>query len=575
MIKKIFAIFTPEDRTKIYVLIIFLCVAAIFEVFGMFWIMSFVSIIQSPDIIENNRWPKLAYDLLHASSYNNFVILVGLLILTFYMLKNISVSCIIYWQSNFLARAESELATNLLSNYLSMPYENYLQRNNAELVNNATMGTSMLFAGLLTPCFILISDALIVAAILALLIYVAPVAMLATIVTIGICATFFYVMLRGRFKNLGKLVQYHREEMFQLVKKSLSSMKEMTVLQRKEFFVSRVCKHSHEIRDQQACYEAVKQLPRLILESFGMILLVITSIILIKQKIDLLPNIFLFVIAAFRLIPAINRIISSATKVRYYNHTLDVLYKELSQENSGFRIQEGSEQVSGLSSHKPFINEILIKDISYAYTGSETQVLANMNLVIKKGSSVGIIGASGSGKSTLVDILLGLLVPQNGQVLVDGVDIRHNLAEWRRHISYIPQIVCILDDTIKRNIALSIPDEQIDEILVWDSLRKAQADVFIREMEGGLETVVGENGFRLSSDQRQRIGIARALYNKPDILILDESTTELDAETEAQICETFKEIAQDATVFAISCQPALIEIVDRIYKIEGGKLVAR
>lgn len=567
MIHKIFSLFQAGDKGKIYTLILLLFVAAILEMVGVGMIMPFIYIIQSPTLIEQNKWFKLIYAFFQASSYTNFVILCSLIILAFYMVKNIAAGWIIYWQSKFLAKAESELSVGLLNKYLSMPYEKYLSRNTAELVNNTTMETSMLFAGLVKPFFIVISDTLVVVAILLLLISISPAATLAAITTIGICSCLFYMMLRKRLKNLGRMRQHHREKMVQWVNQSLGSIKEIIILGRKDFFVNRFWNHAYEMIGQQTFYETVTQLPRLIIESFGVIVLVIITIILLGQQGDFLPTISLFAMAAFRLMPAINRITASATKVRYYSHTLSTLYDDLAGQ-----IPLINDKTKNHSIPISFQKEILIQNISYAYPGTEVQVLQNMNLVIKKGDSVGIIGASGSGKSTLVDILLGLLPPGHGQVIVDGVDINKNLSAWRKQISYMPQTIYLTDDTIKRNIALGIPDDQIDENLIWESLQKAQLDSFVYQLENKLETVVGERGSRLSGGQRQRIGIARALYNKPDILILDEATTGLDPETETRICDTLKDIAKNITIIAISHQPALITIANKVYRMSDGKL---
>lgn len=570
MIKNFFALFKAEDKGTIYAITFFLCIAALLEMVGVGLIMPFIALIQSPELVQNNKWAKLAYDASHASSYNSFIIFCSIFILVFYTFKNIAIGWVIYWQSKFLARAESELAVSLLNNYLSMPYEQYLSRNTAELVNNTTMETTMVFTGLVKPLFIVISDALVVLAIMLMLIAISPYATLAAVATIGICSGMFYMLLRSRLKNLGRLRQHHREKMVQWVNQSLGSMKEILVLGRKEFFVNQFWKHAFEMIGQMTFYETVTQLPRLIIESFGVIVLVVITIILLQQQGDFLPTIALFAMAAFRLMPAINRITSSATKVRYYTHTMDVICRDLGKWSavSGAETQA----TNAVRNHKPFAKEILIQDISYSYPGTETQVLQGMNLVIKKGDSVGIIGPSGSGKSTLVDILLGLLPPQHGKILVDGADMRNDILGWRRNISYMPQVVYLMDDTIKRNVALGVPDDKIDESLVWESLKKAQADEFVRAQQDGLETFVGERGSRLSGGQRQRIGIARALYNQPEILILDEATTALDPETEQRICNTLKEIARDITIIAISHQPALIDIADRVYRMEKGKL---
>jgi ABC-type multidrug transport system fused ATPase/permease subunit len=567
MMHKLFSLFKAEDKVEIYALIFALFVSAMLEMIGVSLIMPFIAIIQSPDMIDQNKYAKLTYEITHASSYNNFIIYCSLIILVFYLLKNVAVGWVIYWQSKFLAKAESEISANLLSKYLVMPYEQFLSRNTAQLVNNVTMETAMLFAGLIKPLFIVISDTLVVIAILFLLVYIAPAATMAAMGATGICAVVFYVMLRERLKTLGKERLHHREQMIQWVNQSLGSLKEIIVLGRKDFFINAFWKHAYEMIGQQTFYETVTQLPRIIIESFGVIVLVVITIILLHQQGEFLPTIAVFAMAAFRLMPAINRITASATKVRYYTQTLNVIYDD-------FQIQSAAQPVAAITDKiaKKFQDEIILQDVCYSYPATEKQVLQNINLSVKKGDSVGIIGQSGAGKSTLVDILLGLLPAQNGQIMVDGIDIQQDIIGWRRHISYMPQVVYLTDDTIKRNVALGIPDDEIDEALVWESLKKAQADEFVRSQESGLETLVGERGSRLSGGQRQRIGIARALYNQPDILILDEATTALDPETEKRICNTLTEIAKDITIIAISHQPALIAIADKVYRMEKGKL---
>jgi ABC-type multidrug transport system fused ATPase/permease subunit len=568
MIQKLFSLFKPEDKVEIYALIFALFVSAMLEMVGVALIMPFIAIIQSPDIIEQNKYLKLTYEITHASSHNGFIILCSIIILAFYILKNIAVGWIIYWQSKFLAVAESELAATLLRKYLAMPYEQFLSRNTAQLVNNVTMETCMLFSSLIKPLFIVISDTLVVVAILFLLVYIAPGATMAAIGATGICSVVFYITLRKRLKKLGTQRLHHKEQMIQWVNQSFGSLKEIIVFGRKDFFINSFWKHAYEMIGQQTFYETVIQLPRIIIESFGVIVLVIITIILLQQPGDFLPVISLFAMAAFRLMPAINRVTSSATKVRYYTHTMNILCSDLMIEPSHKILEDASRTAT-----QKFKNDITLNDICYSYPNIEKQVLKNINLSIKKGDSVGIIGQSGAGKSTLVDILLGLLPASQGKIMVDGVDIQQDVAAWRKHISYMPQVVYLTDDTIKRNVALGIPDDEIDEKLVWESLKKAQADEFVLAGEKGLETFVGERGSHLSGGQRQRIGIARALYNQPDILILDEATTGLDPETEARICATLKEIARDITIIAISHQPALIDIADKVYKMEGGRLV--
>jgi ABC-type bacteriocin/lantibiotic exporter with double-glycine peptidase domain len=341
-------------------------------------------------------------------------------------------------------------------------------------------------------------------------------------------------------------------------------MKEITVMGRKKFFEDSFTDHASKMAKSQTFYETVIQLPRVVIESFGVIMLIIIMIILMNQGGNFIPTLSLFAMAAFRLMPSINRATACATKVRYYTKTLSNLHKDLETNET--------EQKKSNTSKIKFNNEINLNNLTFSYPNTNQEILSNLSLTIKKGSSIGIIGSSGEGKSTLVDIILGLMPLDKGEVSVDGINIRENIKDWHRHISYMPQTVYLTDDTIKHNVALGLNDEEIDENYIWQCLEKAQLADKVKSMPEGLNTMVGEQGTKLSGGQRQRIGIARALYNKPEVLILDEATTALDPETEDKICKTLKEISSDITIIAISHQPKLISITDEVYKLSNGRL---
>ncbi len=568
MIRKILSLIGNENKGKVYFLICCLFAEALLEMLGVGIILPFITTIQNPDLIHENRYLKLVYNYIGINSFSNFIMLFSVVILLFYLIKNSIIGYTIFWQSRFLASMEAGIATNLLSKYLGMDYEKYLSRNTANLINNISIELPLIFAGLIKPFFILISDSLIVFLILSLLIFIAPEATLAAIITIGSAAFLFYFTFRNRLKNVGKIRQENREKMVKWVGQGFGGLKELTILNRKQSFIDNFALHAQELIGIQTFSETTSLLPRIIIETFGVLVLVVITLILLQEPKNFLPIIALFAMAAFRMMPAISRITSSLTKVRYYSHSLNNIlndYTTISSTKTDVEIEDAKLKFS-------FNNVITIQSLTYSYPNTQKNVVNNINLEIKKGQSVGIIGPSGSGKSTFVDILLGLLPPQNGSILVDGIDIRNHIKQWHKLISYMPQAIYLTDDSIKRNVAIGVEDNKIDESLVWECLEKAQADEFVRNQPNGLETFVGERGARLSGGQRQRIGIARALYNQPKILILDEATSALDPEVESKICNTLQLLAKEITIIAISHQKKLISIADKVYNMVDGNL---
>jgi ABC-type multidrug transport system fused ATPase/permease subunit len=283
-----------------------------------------------------------------------------------------------------------------------------------------------------------------------------------------------------------------------------------------------------------------------------------------KDVSEIVPVLSLFGVAAFRLLPSANQLLLSIQTIRFAQPRLLSLY-----EDSKLVHQIDSSTDSSLK----FVEEIRIRDLSFTYDAVIEPALSSVNLVVRRGEAVGIIGSSGSGKSTLVDVLLGLLQPSGGQMLVDKQDIQTNLRSWQNQIGYVPQTIFLTDDSLRRNIALGLPDNLVDEEAVVDALRAAQLQDFVAGLPDGLDTVVGERGVRLSGGQRQRIGIARALYNKPEVLVLDEATSSLDTETEHEVMKAVQALQGTKTVVIVAHRLSTVEYCDRLYRLENARVV--
>ncbi len=563
ILPKIIDILSFSQKWKLVLLIISMIISALMEMIGVGLIMPFIAILNSPDILTSNKIAYWFYNFTNSDSREEFIIICSIALISFYLAKNLFMGLIIYFQSDFLAKFEANICSSLLSKYLSMPYLKHISRNTSDIVNNITMETSLVFSSLIKPVFFILSDIFVLISIIGLLVFLAPFATMLTFAILIFSVTVFYITLSKPLKNLGASRQYHRQKMIQWVNQSLGSIKEITVLNRKEYFQNSFNDHASKMIKPQTFYEVASQMPWIVIESIGVIMVITIMLILVAKGGDFIPTLSIFAMAAFRLMPSLKRLTACATKVRFHTKSLNSVHTDL------FKIK--SHKTFSENKQLNFTKEISLKNISFKYPKTQKFILNNISLTIKKGISIGIIGPSGEGKSTLIDVILGLL-PTNGEILVDGVNIKENIPSWYKNISYMPQSVYLTDDTIKRNIAFGIKDEDIDEKLVWESLKKAELDKLVKAYPDGINTMVGEQGTKLSGGQRQRIGIARAFYNKPKILILDEATSSLDPATEQKICNTLKSLCNEVTIIAISHQPALIGITDEVYTLKDGKI---
>ena len=298
----------------------------------------------------------------------------------------------------------------------------------------------------------------------------------------------------------------------------------------------------------------------------GMLGLIIIFLLAGRSISTMMQQLSAFALAAVRLMPSANRMNTYINQIAFYEPSLDVVIRELNDCTS-YKYQDEIE--NGLI----FSKEILLQNVSFHYPESEVYVLEKVDLKIPIGHSVGFVGHSGSGKSTAVDIILGLLKPQTGKVLIDGIDIEKAYNTWLSKVGYIPQMIYMLDDTIRRNVAFGEEETEIQDEKIWEALKDAQLLEFVKDLPEGLETKIGERGVRLSGGQRQRIGIARALYNQPDILIFDEATSALDNETEAAVMEAIDFLKGKKTMIIIAHRLETIRNCDIVYRVEKGKIV--
>ena len=325
-------------------------------------------------------------------------------------------------------------------------------------------------------------------------------------------------------------------------------------------------------------YNLYNSTPRLLIETvaiagmIGYMLCLMQTGVSIRQ---VAPSLSVLALAAARLLPSANRINTYTTSIAYFEpffmNVSDHLQAEIHDEDMTYdeHVYRRRETVEKLPLHR----EISLENISYKYPNTDVYILKEANLKIPVGKSVGIVGTSGAGKTTIVDVMLGLLAPAEGRILADGVEVRAHYKEWLKNIGYIPQTIFMLDSTIRKNVAFGVPDDEIEEERVWAALKEAQLDTYIRSLPDGLDTSIGERGIRLSGGQRQRIGIARALYEDPEVMVLDEATSALDGETEAAIMESINRLHGKKTLVIIAHRLTTIEKCDLVYRVGEQKAV--
>ena len=565
--QKFWFMLIPAQRRAAILLLGLMLIGMVLETLGIGLIFPIVAVISQKNLVMD--YPTLApwLDRLDNPSHEQLVVFLMVALVGVYAIKGLFLVFLLWRQSSFLYEIKTRVSLQLFTGYLRQPYVFHLQRNSAELIRNAmTQSDHLMHAAKLF--FQLLSESFVLLGILALTFVIEPVGALLVISTFGLVSWGFYRFTRDRSIHWGKEFQYHEGFRIQYLQEGLGAAKDIKLLGREKEFLDRYkVRHSQSMRYNRYQF-ILGSLPKFGLEFLavsGMTSMVVLMIIQNRPMDSLVPTLGLFAAAAFRLIPSVNGVLTAFQGLPFLRPVIQNLHREI-----GLFEETGSpKEYPPLS----FEKNVVLEGVSFSYPSTEKLVLDEINLSIKQGESVGFIGSTGAGKSTLVDIILALLTPVKGVVKVDGVDILSNPRGWQDKIGYVPQTIFLTDDTIRRNIAFGLPDDQIEDAMVWSSLRAAQLEQFIKDLPEGLDTLVGEAGVRLSGGQRQRIGIARALYHNPSVLVLDEATSSLDTATESDFLEVVYALKGDKTLIIVAHRLSTVEHCDYLFKIEKGRIV--
>ncbi len=493
------------------------------------------------------------------------LVIYGLLaMLSVYTVKTAFMVYLLWRQTKFVAEVQSSVSQRLFASYLRQPWTFHLQRNSAGLIQNATGEVSQ-FTYLCSALLSFITESLVIAGIIALLLVMEPAGAMSIAAVLGVATWVFQVLSRHRLQGWGRRLREHEILRTKHLHQGLGGAKDVKLFGREREFQREFERHDVAAASLRSRINTSQQLPRLWYELLSVAGLVVLGAVLVGQgnsAAEVMARIGLFAAAAFRVLPSANRMLITWQNTRSMQATLDSLTAELAIPVPETGVADGS-RIS-------FQDAIALRDLTFTYPGAAKPSLQGVSLTIRKGQSIGIVGGSGAGKSTLVDVLLGLLTPQRGGVLVDGRDIHTCLRSWQNAIGYVPQSIYLTDDTIRRNIAFGVPDDEVDDEAVRRALRAAQLDAFVATLPAGAETLVGERGVRLSGGQRQRIGIARALYRDPLILVLDEATSSLDTATESEVMAAVNDLHGSKTLIIVAHRLSTVAACDELVKLDQG-----
>lgn len=573
MIKKISYIFTRKQKIETIMLLIMILIGSVFELLGVSAVLPLVEVILDPAVITREGVYKTIADMLNITSHTTFCVFLCVMLIGVYIVKNAYLSLLAYAQIRFAALTRYQTACRMFRAYV---YQNYLFHTGhnvadmqRDIMDDVVRSFQMIQASLL-----LITELVTIGVLVVFLLYMD----IATAVIMGGMAGLLFLVFAQKVKSKQvSLGDYQRSASTQKTKTLLQAfggIKDIKVMSKEEYFCVRFQDFHYQENMAAKKSEFLAKFPKYVTEAIIMVVMLAVVAIRIAQGTDIaefVSVLSVYAIAAVRLLPSTNRIIENMNIISGRKVFVDGLYNHMrivkEYEN---RVQE-DKKIEDF----PFTKDIRVDGLFYKYPDAKDMLFENASLTISKNESVAFVGGSGAGKTTLADIILGLLTPESGAVLVDSRNINENMDGWHHILAYVPQTIYLTDDTIRNNVAFGTSGKLINDEEVWKALESAQLTEFVRSLPGGLDTIVGDRGVKLSGGQRQRIGIARALFNNPQVLILDEATSALDTETEKAIMEAIESLKGKTTMIIIAHRLSTIRNCDKIFEVQKGQIVLR
>lgn len=578
LLGKVRAIFDRKQKWQLVGLGIMIFIGGLLETLGVSAMIPVVQALLAPDELMGyiDRIPvvKNICDALSITTVKQVTMALLYGMMAIYVIKNLYILLLTYMQNTFITKNRNRMISRVMAEFLNRPYEKYLGADIPTVFRITDSDIPQTFS-LILAMLQLASEVVVSCLIFMVLLLNDPGMTLFIIAVFGLLTLFIVKVFKPRLNRIGARNQAIQSRIAKWRIQATYGLKDVKVLNREEFYVRNYYETGKVGAEVARNYAVLNNMPRLLIETVFIVSVLGFLVVYINGGGDItamVTTISAFAIAAVRVLPSVNRINTYITEIAYTQPSLDFVYDNL---------QEGMKTDAMLAERRAYSqveklkldHQIELSHISFHYPDSDKNIFEDAHMIVPKGKSVGIIGTSGAGKSTIVDILLGLLHAQTGTITCDGVDIFKNYESWLAQIGYIPQSIYLIDESIRDNIAFGIDADKIDEKRIWEVLEEAQLKEFVEELPEGLDTTIGDRGVRLSGGQRQRIGIARALYNDPEILVFDEATSALDNDTEAAVMEAVNSFHGRKTMIIIAHRLNTIEKCDMIYKVENMKLV--
>ncbi len=573
--QKMMVLLDKRQKKQMVLIVFMMLLGGILETMGIAMLVPAMQTVIDPDAVSNSSKLSMVYNILGCQNITQFAIIMLLSIIVIFVVKNIVLFLINVIQLRFVYTNQFATSRRMMINFMQRPYEYYLNADTSVIQRNITSDVNNMY-GLILSCLQLISEMIVFACLVVMLLF------LDAKMTLSIASLLVVVLLIIKFiikpimVKAGQDNQDYYSGLFKWIEESVMGIKEIKIANKENYFINGYADCGAGYVHAVQKYNLYNSTPRLLIETIsvaGMVGYMLLVILSGENLSEMITLVMVMGAAATRLIPSANRINNYLTSIAYFEpffmNVSDNLQQEINDGSISYKAEDYRHvgEVEKLPVHKT----IELKNITYKYPNSESYVLKNADMSIPVGKSIGIVGTSGAGKTTIVDIMLGLLRTETGEILADGVEVRDHYPQWLKNIGYIPQTIFMLDSTIRKNVAFGIPDDEIDENKVWAALKEAQLDDFVRSLPDGLDTAIGERGIRLSGGQRQRIGIARALFEDPEVLVLDEATSALDNETEAAIMDSINRLHGRKTLIIIAHRLQTIEKCDMVYRVNGQK----
>ena len=575
--KKLMLLLDGRQKKQMVGIVVLMLIGGMLEALGIAMIAPVMAVVMDPEKVESNKYLSFIYNSLHLNSATQLAAVIMVALILVFVVKNIFLYFMNVVQLRFVYTNQFATSRRMMINFMERPYEYYLGADTSIIQRNITSDVNNMY-GLILSSLQLISEIIVFICLVGILLSQDAV------MTISIASLLVVVLLIIKFKIKPVMVKAGQENqdyysgLYKWIDESVTGIKEIKIANKENYFISGYADCGAGYVNAVQKYGLYNSTPRLLIETIAIAGMIGYMLIVMaggQNLTDLVAQLTVMAAAAARLLPSANRINNYLTSIAYFEPFLmnvsDNLQSEINDSSVNYNDGDYRKKIS--VEKLPVTKTIDMVDISYKYPNTDKYILENANMSIPVGKSVGIVGTSGAGKTTIVDVLLGLLKPESGKILADGVDVSEHYQGWLKNIGYIPQTIFMVDSTIRKNVAFGYADEDIDDNKVWQALKEASLDEFVRSLPEGLDTSIGERGIRLSGGQRQRIGIARALFEDPEVLVLDEATSALDNETESAIMESINKLHGRKTLIIIAHRLQTIEKCDMVYRVGDTKAV--